>query len=392
VSPIGIGWGNFWNALIAGTSGVSEVASFDTALLPNHRGAEVKNFNPASFIDKKEIVRFGRSSCLAIAAARLAVDDAGLELGGAWQDKAGICIGTTMGESQVLEKLNDAWVRRGIDAIDASLIPQYPCNVLASNVAAQLGLGGLRMVIPTACAAGNYAIGYAYDLIRAGNADLMFAGGADAFSRIAFIGFNRLFAVAPLKCQPFDKNRKGIIVGEGSGIVALEPLEAALERKAGIYAEVVGYGLSCDAHHMTAPLADGIQRAIENALKESKISPEEVDYYNAHGTGTPNNDREECLAIKKAFGQHYKKLAVSSIKSMLGHTMGAASAIEAIACCLALQNDVIPPTINYETPDPECDIDCVPNVSRKQKVRVALNNASAFGGNNACLALRKFPG
>lgn len=209
------------------------------------------------------------------------------------------------------------------------------------------------------------------------------------FSRIAFMGFNRLLAIAPEKCQPFDKNRKGMMVGEGSAILVLEPLENALRRKADIYAEVLGYGLSCDAHHMTAPQASGIAMAIRNGLRDSGIRPEDVDYINAHGTGTPVNDRAECLAIKEVFGDYSKKVAVSSIKSMLGHTMGAASAIEAAACCLAIKNSIIPPTINYETPDPECDIDCVPNICRRQQVDIALNNASAFGGNNASVIFGK---
>ncbi|MDD5237321.1 MAG: beta-ketoacyl-[acyl-carrier-protein] synthase family protein, partial [Candidatus Omnitrophica bacterium] len=186
-----------------------------------------------------------------------------------------------------------------------------------------------------------------------------------------------------------DKNRKGMLVGEGAGIVVLESLESALKRKSDIYAEVLGYGLSCDAHHMTAPFSEGIKQAIEKSLAASSLRPEDVDYFNAHGTGTPANDKEECAAINQVFKG--RRLAVSSIKSMLGHTMGAASAIEAVACCLAIKNDILPPTINYETPDPECDIDCVPNVTRKQKVNIALNSASAFGGNNACLVLRKFP-
>jgi 3-oxoacyl-[acyl-carrier-protein] synthase II len=218
----------------------------------------------------------------------------------------------------------------------------------------------------------------------------MLAGGADAFSRIAFIGFNRLLAIAPQRCQPFDKNRKGMLVAEGSGILVLEELGHALSRNAHIYAEVGGYGLSCDAYHMTAPQSDGIARAIGNALNEAGVAPGEVDYINAHGTGTPTNDKVEVAAIKKAFGSYAAKIPVSSSKSMLGHTMGAASAIEAAITALAVKEDIIPPTINFETPDPECDIDCVPNTCRRQKLTVALNNASAFGGNNACLVLKKF--
>ncbi len=389
VSSIGIGRDEFWKNLTAGKSGIAEISSFSTADFPTHLGGEVKNFEAGNFIDGLDSKKFGRASCLAIAAAKLGVKDSGLSLKDLDARRIGVCMGTTMGESQVLEKLNDSWIKKGIDAVDKDLICKYPANVLAFNVAAELGLGGPGYVIPTACAAGNYAIGYACDLIKKGVSDVMFAGGTDAFSRLAFTGFNRLLAVAPDKCQPFDKNRKGMLVGEGAGMVILESLESALKRKADIYAEVLGYGLSCDAHHMTAPFAPGIARAIEKALKESGIAPGDVDYINAHGTGTPANDKEECSAIKEVFGGHSKKLLVSSIKSMLGHTMGAASAIEAVACCLTVKNGVIPPTINYQTPDPDCDIDCVPNESRRTAVNIVLNNASAFGGNNACLALRK---
>lgn len=390
VSSIGIGKDEFWGALIRGESGISRITSFDTAEYPTHYGGEIKNFQPELFIDKRKIAKIGRASQLAIAAAILSLRDAKVNLDSLNKDRAGLALGTTMGGSQVFERLNSAWVKQGVDAIDPALIPMCPASSISANVADECGFKGPNYIIPTACAAGNYAIGYACDLIRMGRADIMLAGGTDAFSRIAFTGFNRLLAIAPQICQPFDKNRKGMLVGEGAAVVVLETLEAALKRKADIYAEILGYGLSCDAHHMTAPFASGIKQAIEKALGESNLSARDVDYFNAHGTGTPANDKEECAAIKMAFGEHYHRLAVSSIKSMLGHTMGAASAIEAATCCLTVKHDIIPPTINHETPDPECDIDCVPNVCRKAKVNVALNNASAFGGNNACLVLKKF--
>jgi len=389
ISSIGIGKDNFWNALIQGKSGISEITAFDTSAYPTHKGGEVKDFQAVNFIDRRKISYLGRASCLAIAASKLALKDAGLEKNSLDQKRSGITLGTTMGESQILEIINESWVRRGEAAIDANLIARYPTNVLSSNVAIELKLKGPNYVIPTACAAGNYAIGYAYDLIRKGDADIMLAGGVDAFSRIAFMGFNRLYAIAPDKVQPFDKNRKGMMVGEGAAIVILETLENALKRKAPIYAEILGYGLSCDAHHMTAPDAGGIARAMEKALGEARLKPQEINYISAHGTGTPANDKQECLAMKTIFQDALKNIPVSSIKSMLGHTMGAASAIEAVTCCLAVKNDIVPPTINYETPDPDCEIDCVPNAARKLKVGVALNNASAFGGNNASLALKK---
>jgi 3-oxoacyl-[acyl-carrier-protein] synthase II len=266
----------------------------------------------------------------------------------------------------------------------------YPSYRLVANVAEQFHLGGSARMIPNACAAGNFAIGYGYDLIRLNEVDMVLAGGCDAFSRIAFMGFARMFAVAPQICQPFDKNRKGMMVAEGAGMVILESLDQALKRDARIYAEILGYGISCDARHMTAPFSGGIQEAISSSLLDSKVKPDEVDYISAHGTGTVINDKEECRAIKNVFKDNYKDIPISSIKSMLGHTMGAASAIEALTCCLVIKDGIIPPTINYETPDPDCDIDCVPNQARRHEVNIALNNASAFGGNNSCLVLKKY--
>ncbi|MBU1125023.1 MAG: beta-ketoacyl-[acyl-carrier-protein] synthase family protein [Candidatus Omnitrophica bacterium] len=390
VSSIGIGEEAFWKALLNGTSGITPVSSFDTSAFSRHLAGEVKDFRAQDFIPAPGVERLGRASCLGIAAARLSLDDAGLLQEELLRYTVGVIMGTTMGESQILEKINHSWVTEGEDAIDPAMIVRYPCYVLASNIAQELGIEGPNLVIPTACAAGNYAIGYAYDLLQTGQADIMLAGGADAFSRIAFIGFNRLLAVAPDKCQPFDKNRKGMMVGEGAGIVVLETLESALKRNAEIYAEVLGYGLSCDASHMTAPDARGMAKAMAKALYASEVSREDVEYISAHGTGTPANDKAEAQAIKEVFGAHAQSLPTSSIKSMLGHTMGAASAIEAVSCCLSIKYGQIPATINFETPDPDCDIDCVPNASRRAEVTVALNNSSAFGGNNACLVLRKF--
>ncbi|MCU0651765.1 MAG: beta-ketoacyl-[acyl-carrier-protein] synthase family protein [Candidatus Omnitrophica bacterium] len=390
ISSIGIGKDEFWKALIAGKSGISEITSFDTSAFPTHRGGEIKNFQPELFMHKRRARTSGRTSQLAVSCARLALFDSGIKSDNLDTEKTGVILGTTMGESAVFQKLNAAWLKDGEQAVDAQSVFYCQANVLSSSVAIELKLKGPNYVIPTACAAGNYAIGYAYDLIKMGKADIMFAGGADGFSKLAFTGFNRLFAIAPEICQPFDKNRKGMMVGEGAGIVILETLESALKRKANIYAEILGYGLSCDAHHMTAPDADGIASAIEKGLYGGGISINDVDYISAHGTGTPANDKAECTAMRKVFGERLKEIPVSSIKSMLGHTMGAASAIEAIACCLALKDGLLPPTINYATLDEDCNIDCVPNLSRRKEIEVALNNASAFGGNNASLALKKF--
>jgi 3-oxoacyl-[acyl-carrier-protein] synthase II len=246
-------------------------------------------------------------------------------------------------------------------------------------------------MIPTACAAGNYAIGYGFDMIRTGRTDLMLAGGADSFSRITYMGFARLGAIAPERCQPFDKNRKGMVPGEGAAVLVLEPLEAAVARGATIYAEVLGYGVSCDSHHMTAahPQGDGAIRAMAMALKESGRTTGDVDYISAHGTGTPTNDRVEAIAVRTLFGERAPKVPMSSIKSMIGHTMGAASAIEAVACSLAIHTGVIPPTMNFEEPDEGSDLDYVPNKARRTDPKLVLNNAYAFGGNNASLCLAR---
>jgi 3-oxoacyl-[acyl-carrier-protein] synthase II len=303
-------------------------------------------------------------------------------------------MGTTAGEIQILERVNNLRYEKGDENVDTNLFLQHPCINIPSNVSIEFGFRGPSTIIPTACAAGNYAIGYACDLIKLGRADMMLVGGTDPFSKVAYVGFGRLNAIAPEICQPFDKNRKGLMVGEGAGMLVLEPLEDALARNANIYAEILGYGLSCDGYHITIPHPEGkgIISAMEKALKDANIKPEDVQHISAHATGTIANDKAETISIKKVFGEHAKKLAISSIKSMLGHTMGAASAIEAIACALAIKNGVVPPTINYETQDPECDLDYVPNVKREMPVDIALNNAYAFGGNNSCLVLKKYTG
>ncbi|MFH0926157.1 MAG: beta-ketoacyl-[acyl-carrier-protein] synthase family protein [bacterium] len=388
ISSLGIGKKEFWKNLLAGKSGVSEITAFDTKDYATHSGAEVKGFNPSDFLEMDQQKTMGRASQMAVAATRLALEDAGIELEKVKKKEAGVVIGTTMGETQQLEQIDDIWIGQGEDFISPELVQQYPANNIYNNIAKIFKLKGNNLVIPNACAAGNYAIAYASDLIKIGRAEWMLAGGVDAFSRYAFMGFNRLLSVAPERCAPFDKNRQGIILGEGAGILVLESLDSATKRGANIYAEVAGYGLSCDAYHMTAPQFSGIISAILLALRDSGTDIKDVDYINAHGTGTLANDKTECLALKKIFNDYLEKIPVSSSKSMLGHTMGAASAIEAIICALAIKHDTIPPTINYETPDPDCDIDCVPNIFRKHEVKVALNNGFAFGGNNACLVLK----
>lgn len=392
ISSIGIGRDDFWRNLISGKSGIREIERFDTSKFPIHLAGEVKNFDPEKFMPKLKASSIGRGSQLAIAATKLAIEDSMLDMDGVEPDGVGVVIGTTMGEVPSLEMMDRFWIQGGEDEVRPSSVRKFPVNNLSDNVSHFFNFSGINYVIPTACAAGNYSIGFAFDLIKRGRIGVVFAGGADPLSKLAFMGFNRLFAMAPEKCQPFDKNRKGMMLGEGGAMLLIEDLEHAEKRNANIYAEILGYGLSCDAFNMTIPSEKGIHKVMEKALRNSNIKRDEVDYISAHGTGTGLNDKTESAAIKGVFGDIASKIPVSSIKSMLGHTMGTASVLEAIACCLAIVEGIIPPTINFETPDPECDLDCVPNKARKKSVRVALNNSFAFGGNNACLVLSKFTG
>lgn len=389
ISSVGIGKDGFWEAIINGKSGISEVSSFDTKELRCHSAGEIKNFSPENYIPKRKLNFLGRTSQLSIAAASLALSDARFHSRKLNLNRTGVFMGTTMGE-RPMEEAIDSWVLEGTDNTSKAQIIQASANNISANIALFFKLNGPNYLIPTACAAGNYAIGYGFDFIKRGDLDYAIAGGADAFSKIAFSGFHRIYAMAPDKCQPFDKNRKGMLVGEGAAILFLESLDSAIRRNANIYAEIPGYGISCDAFHMTASQAGGIEKAILKALRYTRIDKEDVDYINAHGTGTQGNDKTECAAIKKVFKERYKSIPVSSIKSMLGHPMGAASAIEALACCLTVKENIIPPTINFETPDPQCDIDCVPNKARIKKVNIALNNGFAFGGNNSCLVVKKY--
>ncbi|HEY6972423.1 MAG TPA: beta-ketoacyl-[acyl-carrier-protein] synthase family protein [Candidatus Angelobacter sp.] len=390
VTSVGPGREEVWNALLAGRCGVGPVRSFDTSKYSVHLGAEIHDFKPEEYVRNLDVNSIGRSSQLAIAAARLALADAALDLTMVDLECAGVCAGTTSGEPHFIERFDDHYVQGELFRVGREFITQYPCHVVPGHVARELGFAGETMMIPTACAAGNYAIAHASDLLRAGKASIMLAGGADSFSRITYTGFARLGAIAPEVCQPFDRNRKGMVPGEGAAMLLLELEQNAIARGARIYCEVAGYGLSCDAHHMTAahPQGEGAARAMQRALEKSGIAAEEVDYISAHGTGTPTNDRLETIAVKKTFGKQAYSIPISSIKSMLGHTMGAASAIEAAVCALAITEGRIPPTVNWKEQDPECDLDYVPNVARQHKVRIAMNNAYAFGGNNSSLIFR----
>ncbi len=389
VSSIGLGWRAFWDALLSGRSGIRRIRYLDTTDYPTHYGGEVDGFEPSAFMPAAVASRVGRGTQFAIAAAQMALSDSRLEPDGGWQARTGVCLGTTMADIQALEEIHRVWVASAGGRLPVSLMSRYPSYAMSTNVAKHFGLLGPNLMIPTACAAGNYALAHAFDALRLGKADVMLAGGADPFSRIAFMGFNRLLAVAPERCQPFDRHRKGMMVGEGAAILVLERLDDAMARGAPIYAEILGYGLNCDAHHMTIPHLDGVTTVMRQALADAGLQPDDIDYISAHGTGTPANDRTECAAIRAVFGDHTDRMPVSSIKSMLGHAMGAASALEAVACALAVATGCLPPTMNFETPDPECPVDCIPNVSRRHRVRIALNNSFAFGGNNACVVFAK---
>ncbi len=388
ISSIGIGKDAFWDSLLRGKSGISPVASIDTTNQFTHNGGEVKDFKPEEFISKDLLRYLSRASQMALAAAKLAAEDAKLDRNDFLKIKAGTCIGINSGSVQVIEKVNDE-LSRSRD-VSTDLLYQLPAHTTSAIIAKELNIEGPNIMFSTACSAGNYAVGYGYDLICFNRADLVLAGASDPFSRIGFTGFNQFSAVAPEQCRPFDMARKGMIVSEGSGMLVIESLESALKRKATIYAEIAGYGLSCDAYHMTTSSVEGIAQCMKKALHEAHLMVDNIDYISAHGTGTQTNDKNECAAIREVFGKQYKSIPISSIKSMLGHTMGAASALEAIACALTVKNDIIPPTINFETPDPECDIDCVPNRARKHTINIALNNSYAFGGNNASLVIKKF--
>jgi 3-oxoacyl-[acyl-carrier-protein] synthase II len=395
LSPIGIGVDAFWKAAKSGTNGIGPITAFDTSVFRTHVGGEVKQFRPEEYLSAKEISSMGRSSQFAIAAATMAVTQSGLDLSKENPFRVGVSLGTTMGEPQILEQCIEVmYAANGTyETVPQNLPRQYPCGVIAANVASHFNASGPAIMIPTACAAGNYAIGYSFDLLSLGMADVVIAGGSDPISKIAFTGFNRLFATAKEVCRPFDRNRDGMAVGEGAGMLVLESLSHAKKRGAVVIAEVLGYGIACDAHSMTIPDPSGSGGifALQKALGNARVSVDSIDYISAHGTGTKENDKTETTIIKSVFGTRAKSIPVSSLKSMIGHTMGAASAIEAVACALSILNNTILPTINYSEPDPDCDLDYVPNTARiAPKVNTVVSNAYAFGGNTSALVLGRY--
>ncbi|MEM9070142.1 MAG: beta-ketoacyl-[acyl-carrier-protein] synthase family protein [Myxococcota bacterium] len=389
VSSLGFGRKAFWQSLVAGRSGASTIEHFDTTGMDRTIACEVKGFRARDFVTAAEARRTGRCSQMALAAARMAVEDAAIgneHLAGA---RTAVILGTTMGEANVLGELESTWIHQGEDQVVPTKLPRYGTTLLPIHVARAFGARGMVQTMPAACAAGNYAIGYAADQIRAGRADVAISGAAEVIEKLQFAGFARLGAIAPEVCQPFDQDRRGLLLGEGAGILILESEESVVRRGARVLAEVGGYGLACDAHHITRPhpTGAGSASAMRRAIETSGISAKDVQYVNAHGTGTAANDKVESKVLHDVFGD--RQPSVTSVKSMLGHCMGAASAIEAVSCVLTLEHDVIPPTINYQNPDPECVVNLVANASREAKVDVVLNNSLAFGGYDAVVAFAR---
>jgi 3-oxoacyl-[acyl-carrier-protein] synthase II len=383
VSSIGLGREEFFRALEQGVSGIGPVQSFDTHGLGRQNGGEVRSFRAQDHLTPIETRRMGRCSAMALAATRMALRDANLETPALRTGRAAVVIGTTMGDADVLAGLDHAWIRSGTSGIRRALLPMYGSTLLPIQVARGIGAEGMVLALPAACAAGNYAIGFAADLIRAGRADVVITGASDLIQQLQFTGFVRLAAMATERCQPFDLHREGLILGEGAGLLVLESEEHAVRRGASVRAEVGGYGLSCDAYHITRPRPDAVGSitAMREALARSGIGPDDVDFVNAHGTGTKANDVVETKLVSEIFGS--RRVPISSIKSMLGHCMGAASALEAISCVMTVERGIYPPTIGYETPDPECDLDVVANTARAGRANVVVNNSLAFGGYNA---------
>lgn len=399
VTPIGIGKTAFWEGLVSGKNGIGPITAFDASKYDSRIAGQVNDFDPLQFISKKDVRKNDRFVQFALAAARLAVDDSKLAIDDSNRNEIGVLIGSGIGGIATIEEQHRILLEKGPDRMSPFFIPMLITNMASGQVSIMLNVKGPNSCVVTACATGCHAIGDAYELIERGAAEMMVAGGTEAaVSPLAVGGFSAMKAMStrnddPQKAsRPFDKMREGFVLGEGAGLVILEDLEHAIGRNAHVYAEVIGYGMTGDAHHMTAPDPEGIGvvNAMERAIKSANISPNDVDYINAHGTSTPLGDKVEILAIKKVFGSHAKEMAVSSTKSMTGHMLGATGALEIIACALVVENDIIPPTINYEFPDPECDLDFVPNTARKRRVNVAMSNSFGFGGHNAVLIVRKF--
>ncbi len=399
ITPLGTGIEKTWERLLKGESGVDTIAQFDASAFPCRIGGEVRDFTPLDYVDRKEVKRMDRFTQFALAGATMAIEEAAVSITEETADRMGCLLGVGLGGLATLESNHTKLLRAGPDRVSPFFVPMLIGNMAAGQVCIRFGLRGPNSCVSTACAAGTHAIGDSYRLIQRGDADVMVTGGAEAaITPLGLGGFCAMRAVSTRNdepqqaSRPFDKARDGFVMGEGAGILVLEELEHARQRGARIYAELVGYGMSADAHHMTQPdpNARGVALCMQRALHDAGMEPHEVDYINAHGTSTPYNDKFETLAIHKIFGEHAYQLAVSSTKSMTGHLFGAAGGIEGIFTVLSIARDAIPPTINWETRDDDCDLDYVPNMSRYVPVTVAMSNSLGFGGTNASVIFKKY--
>jgi 3-oxoacyl-[acyl-carrier-protein] synthase II len=399
ITPLGIGVAASWDNLIAGRSGIRTITQFDASAFPTKIAGEVDGFNPEDYIEPKEVKKMDRFIHFAVAAATMAIKDSGLEIMPQNGERVGVIVGSGIGGLRTIENYHSVFLEKGPKRITPFFIPMLVINLASGQISIRFGAKGPNTAVATACATGSHAIGDAFRIIQRGEADVMIAGGAEAvITPLGIGGFNAMKTLStrndePEKAsRPFDAERDGFVMGEGAGILILENLESALGREAKIYAELVGYGMSADAYHITSPSpnGEGAARCMRIALKDGGIDSSHVNYINAHGTSTKYGDELETSAIKTVFGEYAYKLAVSSTKSMTGHLLGAAGGIEAIFTVLALHGDIVPPTINLENPDPECDLDYVANSSRKMTVNYALTNSFGFGGTNACLLFKKY--
>ncbi|MDA3903858.1 MAG: beta-ketoacyl-ACP synthase II [Desulfuromusa sp.] len=398
VSPLGTGTEKNWVAITSGKSGISTISRFDASDLPTQIAGEVKDFNPEDYIDKKEIKKMDLFIQYGLAAAEMALQDSGLEINDENAERVGVLVGSGLGGLPAIEKYHQLMLERSYKKITPFFIPMLIINLAPGHISIKFGAKGPNLSSVSACATGTHSIGDAYHMIARGDADAMFAGGTEStITPLAIGGFNVMKALSirnddpQTASRPFEKNRDGFIMAEGAGILILEEYESAKKRGADIYCEVAGYGLSSDAFHLTqpAPGGEGAARCIKMALKSAGVNPEQVDYINAHGTSTHFNDLYETMAIKSVLGEHARKVLVSSTKSMTGHGLGAAGGIEAAYSALVLKHGIVPPTINYVEPDPECDLDYVPNEARQVDCQVVISNSFGFGGTNATLAFRK---
>ena len=399
ITPLGIGTDESWTALCAGKSGIGEITKFDTTDFITKIAGEVKNFDPAYFFPRKEANRWENHISYAVAASRMALEDSNFVIDPSNSERVGVITGCAMGSLNSLEKTFALMKEKGPKRVSPFFIPMMISNMASGMVSIQMGAKGPNSSIATACAAGTHAIGESYYIIKKGIADAMITGGVESvITPTSIAGFNALKALSkrndePQKAsRPFDRDRDGFVLGEGCGMMILETLENALQRGAPIYAEICGFGMSGDAYHITAPTADGsgAARCMQAALDDGNISHDQIDYINAHGTGTPMNDITETLAIKSVFKEKANGISISSTKSMTGHLIGGAGGIETVFTALTIKNNIIPPTINLDNPDPECDLDYVPNIARKKDVHYAMTNSFGFGGTNATIIFKKF--